>query len=275
MNHKYKTSMFDEITIWVRGAGELGSATAHILHNVGFHVFLSELPLPLAIRRTVTFSDAVFLGETEVEGTKAVYYDINSIPEKTPPDHIPIQVDSPENILRLQPNILVDARMIKQYRENMMDYAPFVIGLGPGFEVGENCHVVIETMRGHDLGRIIWNGAALPNTKVPGEVGGETVRRVIYAPAEGTLEWQVDFGEIVSENDLMGTINKKYEIRAPFRGIVRGLISPQVLMRKGLKIADVDPRGEVVDYKSISDKSRSIGRGVLEAILIHLRKDTP
>lgn len=266
--------MFDETVILIRGAGELGSATAHILHNVGFHVFLSELPLPLAIRRTVTFSDAILRGKTIVEGTKAVYYDINSIPEKIPPDHIPILMDSPGKILRLQPNILVDARMLKLGQENMMDYAPFIVGLGPGFETGKNCHVVIETMRGHSLGRIIWNGAALPNTKVPGEVGGETFRRVINAPAEGTLEWQVDFGGIVNENDLMGTINKKYEIRAPFHGIVRGLISPKVPIRKGLKIADVDPRGEVVDYKSISDKSRSIGRGVLEAILIHLRKRT-
>lgn len=267
-------SRFDDVTVWVRGAGELGSATALILHGTGFRVFLTELPIPLAIRRTVTFSDAMLEGESAVEGTKAVLGNVDSIPPIIPKGHIPILEDSLEKIMRLHAHILVDARMLKVYEENIMEYAPFTIGLGPGFDARKNCHAVIETMRGNDLGKIIWRGPALPNTGIPGNVGGETVHRVIYAPADGPLEWHVDFGDLLDENDLMGTINGEREIRAPFQGMVRGLISPSVPMKRGLKIADLDPRGKAVDYMSISDKARNIGRGVLEAILIYLRKDS-
>ena len=264
--------MINDITVWVRGAGELGSATALVLHMTGFRVFLSELPVPLAIRRTVTFSDAVLAGESYVEGVKSVHTKAHSISRIFTKGHIPILMDNPEKILPLEPAILVDARMLKHRSEAIMDYTTLTIGLGPGFTAGKTCHAVVETMRGHNLGKIIWQGEALPNTKIPGNIDGETVRRVIHAPAKGILEWDADFGDLVAENDLMGTIDKRHEIKAPLGGLVRGLISPDVPVEKGLKIADIDPRGESVDYLSVSDKARAIGRGVLEVILTFLKK---
>ncbi len=262
--------MYDDLTILVRGAGELGSATAYSLHTTGFRILLSELPLPLAIRRTVTFSDAVFKGEAEVEGVKARLCNISSVREILSRREIPMLTDSAGEIPAYKTDILVDARMFKRNVEDMRDRALFTVGIGPGFHAGMNCHVVIETMRGHNLGKIFHEGAAKPDTGVPGHVGGEAKRRVLYASRGGTLEWRVDFGWIVEEGELLGLIDGSHEIRAPFRGMVRGLISPSVPMADGLKIADIDPRGESVDCRSISDKSRAVGRGVLEAVLAFL-----
>ena len=265
--------MFEDIKIWIRGAGELGSAAACVLHNAGFPVFISELARPLAIRRTVTFSDAVFDGEFWVEEVKAVKCDTDSIDTIISIGNIPFLLDEPNKLTAIQPHIIVDARMLKHYVDSIVDEAPFTIGLGCGFKAGRNCHAVIETMRGHNLGRILWEGSAQTDTRIPGEIGGESARRVIYAGAEGAVEWRVDFGDIVGEGDIIGIIDRNHEIRAPFKGMVRGLISPNVRMAKGLKIADIDPRGEDVDYKSISDKARAVGRGVLEAVLVYLQQN--
>jgi xanthine dehydrogenase accessory factor len=265
--------MFGHITVWVRGAGETATAAARCLHRVGFGVLASDLPAPLAIRRTVSFSDAIFTGASEVEGVRAQRCDIDAAPDIISQGLVPVVLDAPEQILELGPQVMVDARMLKSYSENILAYAPFTAGLGPGFDAGRNCHVVIETKRGHDLGRIIWRGAAHPDTKVPGNVGGQSLRRVIYAQENGAVKWRVDFGDLVDKNDLLGTINAAHEIPSPIAGLVRGLISPQVHLVKGLKIADIDPRGKVVNHKTISDKARAVGRGVLEAILIHLSNE--
>lgn len=256
--------------IWVRGAGEIGSATAISLHRTGFPVLLSEIHPPLAIRRTVTFSDAIMEGETWAAGVTAKYRLVKDITGEPTPDFIPIVRDNPCEILTLRPTLIIDARMIKTYNEDFRGWADHVIGFGPGFIAGQNCHVVIETMRGHDLGKIIFDGAPLPNTGIPGTLGGESSRRVLYAPAAGTLHWDVDFGTILQEGDHMGNINGTIEIRSPLAGIVRGLIHPSVPMKKGLKIADVDPRGEGIGFMNLSDKARSLGRAALEAVLIFM-----
>ena len=254
--------------IWVRGAGELGSAVALSLYRTGFQVFLSEIMPPLAIRRTVTFSDAIITGETEVETVPARYYHGNTLPKPWPQDHLPLFEDDPTTLRSLGPTVLVDARMHKQYDRDYRPWAPFVIGLGPGFVAGGNCHAAVETMRGHELGRIIWKGPTQANTGIPGSIKGESLRRVVRAPCEGTLKWQVNFGDTVSQGQTFGIVNGTVKIQAPLAGLVRGLIHPQVPLQPGLKIADIDPRGAGVNYNRLSDKAQAVGRAVLEAILI-------
>ncbi len=267
-NHGLKNNMNKiKPIIWIRGAGELGSAAAVSLFRAGCRIFLSEISPPLAIRRPVTFSDAIIDGESFVEEVSAKLVDKSSFPlEKS--NYIPLLLDKPEQLKELSPDILVDVRMKKRYNSDYRNWAEFVVGLGPGFSAGENCHAVIETMRGHNLGKVIWKGNALPDTGIPGNVGGETKRRVIKSPGNGILKWNVSFGDIVQEGDEIGSLDDNTAITSPLSGIVRGLINPAVPVTDGLKIGDIDPRRDV-DYLSISDKARSIGRAVLEAVLIN------
>lgn len=256
--------------IWVRGAGELGSATAVSLFRAGFPVFMSEINPPLAIRRSVTFSDAILEGKASVEGIESIRYEPESLPSLIPGNHIPLINDKEAEYVPWNTEVLIDARMIKHYEQDYRNRANFVLGLGPGFSARENCHAVIETMRGHSLGQIIWEGKPIANTGIPGVLGGETKRRVIRAPLNGKVIWQVELGEIVNEGQVLGTMGENVKLRTPFPGIVRGLIHPTVRLTQGLKIADVDPRGEKINFLSISDKSRSIARAALEAVLIFI-----
>ena len=147
----------------------------------------------------------------------------------------------------------------------------FTIGIGPGFTVGKNCDVLIETMRGHNLGKVLWSGSAQKNTGVPGMLGGESKKRVIHSKYDGNVKWVCDFGDIVEQDQVIGKIGN-FKIKSQFNGMIRGLISPNVAIKKGMKIADIDPRGDEINHNTISEKARNIGRGVLEAILIHLNK---
>lgn len=254
--------------VWVRGAGELASAAVVSLHRAGFHVWLSELPSPLAIRRTVAFSDAVFDGAAVVEDVECVLCEPENVVNLLGTGRVPLVLDDPAGILPLSPEVVVDARMRKKDDPELAAFASFTVGLGPGFSAGKSCSCVIETMRGHNLGRIFWQGSPRADTGVPANIGGEGARRVVYSPAGGEVSWEVDFGDLVEEGQRLGEVGGR-EIVAPFRGIVRGLISPRIIVPERTKIADVDPRGAGVDYRSISDKARSVGRAVLEAILIH------
>ena len=260
-----------QLTVLIRGAGEMASAVAVVLHRVGFSVVMTELSIPLAIRRTVAFSDAILDGTTQVEGIQSVKADCNNYLDILRNRNIPVLIDSIEIIKNIKPEFYVDARLLKYSVEDRRLLAQFTIGLGPGFMVGENCNVIIETMRGHNLGRVIWQGSASPNTGVPGKLGGESAKRVIYSPGVGIIKWLVDFGDIVEQNQVLGKIGG-IEINSHISGIVRGLISPKVGAIRGMKIADVDPRGIEVDYKTVSDKARCVGRGVLEAIMVHLNQ---
>ncbi len=263
-----KSKLLQNRRVIIRGAGELGSAVACVLHRCGFSVILTELPQPLAIRRPVTFSDAMLTGESAVEGItgiRAIPDQVDEILQKE--EAIAVLEDGYIRRILSRKDILVDARMLKKAVPDMRKDAFLVIGLGPGFTVGENCHAVIETHRGHDLGRVIRLGSPQADTGVPGEIGGESGKRVIRAPADGVVTWQVDFGQIVKQGQVIGIVNGA-EIITPIGGMVRGLISPKVAVSKGMKIADVDPRGETVDYQKISDKALCIGRGVLEVILV-------
>lgn len=265
-------ALFESLRLWVRGAGELGSAVALTLRRVGIGVFLTDLPRPLAIRRPVTFSDAILEGISAVEDIQGVRATAENAPQIISAGQIPVLEDSPLMARQLAPQITVDARMLKGSGGDSGLMSPFVIGLGPGFTAGGNCMAVVETRRGHNLGRVIWSGSAQPDTGIPGKLGGETARRVIYAPVEGALKWEVDFGALVESGQRLGTIDS-HEIEAPITGLVRGLISPLVPMASGLKIADIDPRGTTVDYRTVSDKASAVSRAVLEAVLVHLRRE--
>ena len=260
-----------QFTVLIRGAGEMASAVAVVLHRVGFSVVMTELSIPLAIRRTVAFSDAILDGTTQVEGIQSVKADYNNYIDILKNRNIPVLTDSIELIKIIKPEFYVDARLLKHVMKDRRLLAQFTVGLGPGFTVGENCDVIIETMRGHNLGRVIWEGSASPNTGVPGKIGGESAKRVVYSLGAGNINWFVDFGEIVKQNQVLGKIGE-IEIKSHISGIVRGLISPKVNATKGMKIADVDPRGIEVDFTTISDKARCVGRGVLEAIMVHLNQ---
>jgi len=260
-----------KITVLIRGAGEMASAVAVVLHRVGFSVVMTELPIPHAIRRTVCFSDAILNGTAKVEGIQSGKADYTNYLDILKNSNIPILTDSIELINRIKPEYYVDARLLKLDVKDCRTFAQFTVGLGPCFTARENCDVVIETMRGHNLGRVIWQGSALPNTGVPGKIDGESVKRVVYSPKAGSIEWLVDFGEIVEQGKVLGKIEGN-ELKSHISGIVRGLISPRVNIAKGMKIADVDPRGIDVDYNTVSDKAQCVGRGVLEAIMVHLNQ---
>jgi len=264
--------MYKERTVWVRGAGELASGVGTTLHRVGLRVIHTELPEPLAIRRTVCFSDAVFEGKVAVEEVEGCLTNPESVDSVLAEGKVAVLIDDPEVMRTLNVDVLVDARMTKRSDVMLLGAAPFTVGLGPGFVAGKNCDVAIETMRGHNLGRVIWSGGTKVDTGVPGNVGGQTARRVMYAQADGAVDWHVDFGDIVSAGQSLGKVGG-VEVLSTLDGMVRGLISPRITVKAGTKIADVDPRGESAEYRTISEKASSIGRGVLEAILVRGRSD--
>jgi len=256
--------------VFIRGAGELASGVALTLHRVGFKVIMSELSEPLAIRRTVCFGQAMRTESQIVENIKAVRSNIESYSGILDNGNIPILIDSTNLLTQLDPDIYIDARMMKAEVPDRRDTDYFTIGLGPGFIVDKNCNSIIETMRGHNLGKVLWNGSAQKNTGVPGKIGGESSKRVIHSEYQGKVKWLVNIGDIVVKDQIIGTVDD-HEIRSKIDGLVRGLISPKVDCVKGIKIADIDPRGEKIDYMTISDKARNIGRGTLEAILTYLK----
>lgn len=254
--------------VWVRGAGELGSGVSHLLYRVGVPVFISDISPSLAIRRPVTFSDALSTGQTEVEGVMAIRAASNMLDSNPPWDHIPIFEDDPNSLLSFKPSVVVDARMLKKQAPDFRPWADLFIGLGPGFEVNSNCHLAIETMRGHNLGRIIREGTPLADTGIPGDLGGETSRRLIRATRSGQIEWSCMFGDMVKKGQRIGLINQDKPILAPLSGLVRGMISEKTPVERGMKIGDIDPRGETVAYLQISEKTRLIAAGVYEAIVL-------
>lgn len=252
-----------------RGAGDLASGVALRLWRAGYRVVLSELAHPLCIRRSVAFANAVYEGSMQVEDTiSRLVKNAQAVSRCWQDGVIPLLVD-PElaEIRKLNPDVLVDARIIKNYRtDTALTDAPLVIGLGPGFVAGENAHAVIETSRGHDLGRVYWKGAAEPDTGLPGLIGGEGIKRVQKAPAVGVFEPIVKIGDSVTEGALLARIGKE-EMHSPIAGIVRGVIYPGTPVSKGLKVMDIDPRGKREHCFSASDKANALGGAVLEAIL--------
>lgn len=261
-------------SVIVRGGGDIASGTIQKLHRSGFKVLVLEVEKPTSIRRNVAFSEAVYNGTTVVEDIKAVLVKEKSEIIRAWEDGIiPVVIDKEGKLINtIKPYIVVDAILAKRNLGTKRDMAPITIALGPGFNAGKDVDVVIETMRGHNLGRLIFEGSALENTGVPGEIGGYAEERVIYSPCDGKIKNVKTIGDIVEAGQIIAIIENE-EVRSGITGIIRGVIRDESIVFKGLKIADVDPRRtELKNFNTISDKARNIGGGVLEAILLLMNK---
>lgn len=267
------------LIVYLRGGGDLASGVALRLHRAGLRLMIAELPQPLAVRRLVSFAEAVFTQAITVESVTArLVGGIGQAMQVLDRGELPVLVDPQGALLpdlrsrHPGPVVLVDGRMTKQAPESDLRSADLVIGLGPGFIAGENCHAVIETNRGHQLGRVIWQGAPQPDTGLPeGLPSGKGVTlspagRVLRAPAEGILEARAQIGEHVEAEQVVASVSG-LPIYAPFKGVLRGLLHPGLAVWPGLKVGDVDPRDDPRYCTSVSDKSLAIGGAVLEAIL--------
>ena len=275
--------------IIVRGAGDLASGVLAAIHISGFRVLALETENPSAIRRTVAFSEAVRLGHCTIEGIEArliakeqaaAILSANDSEsgaaadsKANPTSFIPITVDPTGELIDiLHPAAVIDAIIAKKNCGTRLDMAPLVIALGPGFTAGKDAHIVIETMRGHNLARLIYRGTALPNTGIPGLVGGESALRVIHAPAAGTLRVIHDIGDSVTRGEVIARIIQAdgsiIDVVASLNGIIRGMLPDGFIVRNGLKMADIDPRlTELNNCFTISDKARALGGAVLTALL--------
>lgn len=270
--------------IVVRGAGDLATGTIHRLKKAGFRLLVLEAEHPAAIRRQVALSEAVYAGSARVEDVEAVRMDVDLAEKKNrkelleqemeriwKKDGVPVLVDPAGlSIAALRPAVVVDAILAKKNLGMTKEMAPLVIALGPGFTAGEDVDVVIETKRGHNLGRVIRSGSAVPNTGIPGIIGGYGKERVMHAQAEGILRNAASIGDIVEARAVIAEIeteNGTVPVEASFSGLLRGLIRDGYPVTKGFKIADIDPRKEELqNCFTISDKARCIAGSVLEVI---------
>jgi xanthine dehydrogenase accessory factor len=248
----------------------MATGTAVRLYRSGFRkLLMTEIEHPLAVRRLVSFCESVYDGACQVEGVAAAKIDKPSDASRVWENgDIPVVVD-PQNAAKdiIKPDILIDATLAKRNLGTSILDASLVVALGPGFVAGEDVHWVVETNRGHNLGRLILEGAADPDTGVPGDIGGETIHRVIRAPTEGMFEPSLDIGAIVEKGQSVGHVGGS-QVKAGLAGIVRGLIRPRSHVTQGLKIGDIDPRGNLTYCSTVSEKARAIAGTVLEAILM-------
>lgn len=254
--------------VLVRGGGDIASGTIHRLYKSGFKVVVLEIEKPTVIRRTVSFAEAVYSGEITIEGVVGKRAkNIDEVNELLDKGIVPILIDQKgDSIKNHRPNIVVDAILAKRNIGTNIDMAPIVIGLGPGFEADKDVHGVIETNRGHSLGRTILKGCAETNTGIPGNIDGYSWERVLRAPKGGEVSYILNIGDMVKKGDLIGYSGDK-EILAPIDGVIRGLIKEGLEITEGFKIGDIDPRGIKEYCFTISDKARAIAGGVLEAIM--------
>lgn len=253
-------------TVIVRGGGDLATGIIYRLWKTGYSVLVLETCRPLVVRRTVAVASAIFDGSIKIEDMEAAM--INSVDEfNAASDKVQVLVDPEGSVIeKIKPRILIDAIMAKKNIGTTKEMAPLVIGIGPGFTAPNDVHAVIETKRGHTLGRVITNGSAIPNTGVPGVIKGYGTERLLRSPAEGYLEPLHKIGDEVSNGELIGRVDGK-EVYSQLDGVLRGLIHPSVHVARGLKIGDIDPRGNPAHCWSISDKALAIAGGVLEMII--------
>ena len=253
----------------VRGGGDIATGTICRLHNAGFAVLILETARPTAIRRAVSFCEAVYDGEKNIEGVVAKKIEtIEEYSSVLRAGKIPLFIDPKGDCLqKVQPLAVIDAILAKRNCGTTKDMAAITIGLGPGFCAGTDVHAVVETRRGHDLGRVLYRGMASANTGIPGEIKGYSKERVIYSPLDGRWQGKRDIGSQVATGDIIGCVDLT-PVTATIPGIIRGMIRDQFRVSQGLKIADIDPRvEEVKNCTTISDKARCVSGGVLEAVL--------
>jgi xanthine dehydrogenase accessory factor len=285
--------LFQEQLVVLRGGGDLATGVAYRLHRAGFPLIVLELARPLVVRRTVALATAVLQNQITIESLHAqLAHSTDEALQLALSGKIPVLVapqlpvisnrlavignqspltDHPLPNTEYRIPILIDARMAKRNIDTHIDQADLVIALGPGFTAGVDCRAVIETMRGHTLGRAIWEGAPIPNTGTPGLVAGKGAERVLRAPVAGKVDWRLAIGDLVQEGEIIGEVAGE-AIAAPFAGVLRGLIAPGSDVPAGLKIGDLDARADVSACFTISDKALAIGGGVLEAVLTHLNR---
>lgn len=261
--------LFPDHLVVIRGGGDLATGVAYRLHHAGLPIVVLELERPLAVRRTVALSTAVAEGRFSVEDLTAHLVDSpDEAGELARTGVVPVLV-SP-NLAPLDAAVVIDARMAKRNIDTTVDDAPLVIGLGPGFIAGEDCHAAIETKRGPHLGRVIWKGPTAANTGIPGEVGGESENRILRAPTSGAVEWDAAIADLVVEGQRLGSVAET-PVVAPLDGVVRGMIAGGVCVAAGVKIGDIDPRADASLCFEISDKALAIGGGAVEAVLSRMR----
>lgn len=267
------TTSIQDTLIAVKGAGDLASGVMHRLARAGFTVMASELAEPTVVRRTVSFAEAVTQGTMTVEGVTARRAgSLDEIRAIIAQGMIPVAIDPDGAILRtLHPTVLIEATLSKHNTGVTVNDAPIVIALGPGYEAGKDVHAVIETNRGHNLGRVYLEGCAEANTGVPGAIGGYTSERLLKAPAAGMFYGTRQIGDLAQAGETVAVIRTSDGHDAPvvaaIRGIVRGLLRDGLYVNAGMKVGDIDPRAAREHCFTISDKSRAVAGGVLEAIL--------
>ena len=254
--------------VLIRGGGDLATGVAARLHRAGFPILVLEVEQPLAVRRRVALAEAVYSGRTrveEIEGVRAASEaEVGAILEA---GAIPVLVDPGASSLpKFGPQVLVDGRMRKVASDLARDAAPLTIGLGPGFTAAVDCHAVVETRRGHHLGRVIWTGPAAADTSRPEPVNGYGEARVLRAPGAGVVRGLRQIGDVVRRGEIIFAIDGE-TVRAPFDGALRGLLHDGLPVEAGAKVGDLDPRGDPRYCFEISDKSLAVGGGVLEAVL--------
>lgn len=267
-------SSINKNLVVVRGGGDIATGAIQKIKRVGFDVVVLESNKPSSIRRKVCLSEAIYDGVTRVEDIKAVRgNNINEVNEIIKNGDIAVIVDKKGDIIKsLKPVAVIDAILAKKNMGTNRAMAPITIGLGPGFCAGEDVDIVIETMRGHKLGRLIFNGYALENTGIPGVIAGVSADRVNYSEAEGIFTSISKIGDIVKKGQVIAKVGESNVI-AKIDGVLRGLIRDGFVVTKGFKIADVDPRTEQQENcDTISDKARAVGGATLEALLIGIRK---
>jgi xanthine dehydrogenase accessory factor len=263
------------VLIVIKGAGDLASGIALRLFHAGFDIAMTEIAAPLAVRRTVSFSQAVYGGTALVEDVSAVLApDAPAVLDIIAGKRIAVIVDPAAAIVKkLRPSALVDAIMAKKNTGTAITDAPLVTGVGPGFTAGLDCHAVIETNRGHTLGRVITSGSALPNTGIPGEIGGFSAERLLRTGADGIFEAVAEIGGRITKGGTAAWVRPRggssagVPVIAGIDGILRGILPSGIAVTSGLKAGDIDPRCEPSHCFTVSDKALAIGGGVLEALL--------
>ena len=256
--------------VMIKGAGDIASGIAMRLWRAGINVVMTDLPRPSSIRRTVCFSEAVYRGETMIEEVRARRAENAADALRLLEENIlPVIVDpKAESAKELHPEVIVDAILAKENLGPAITDAPGVVGVGPGFTAGGDCHAVVETMRGHTLGRVIWSGGAIPNPGVPGEIGGYTVERVMHSPCGGVFHALRQIGDTVEAGETVATVGGE-PLYAKITGTLRGILPEGFeVPREHFKSADVDPRCRLFHCFTVSDKALSVGGGVLEAVLM-------
>ncbi len=258
-----------DLVILIRGAGEMATGVAVRLYRSNFRrILMLETASPLAVRRRVSFCEALYEGSVTVEGIEALKVaGEDELQAAWGSGRIAVRVDpTAESVRSCRPDVLIDAIIAKRNLKTAITDAALVIGLGPGFEAGRDCHVVIETNRGHALGRLIGSGSAEEDTGIPGSIGGHTTERVLRAPASGIFVSDRRIGDLLRAGEAVGRIGSS-QVSAQIDGILGGLVRPGSTVTAGLKIGDVDPRGEAAYCDTVSEKARALGGAVLEAIL--------